>query len=510
MYCKRYILFIFLCVGFSTTSIAQEKQSYQPPYFAEQNLLQKIEPLFPIIEQLYRSHAEKNHFPGYCFGIVLDGKLVFSGSGGYLDIQQKNPVTTNSMFRIASMSKSFTAMAIVKLRDEGKLRLDDPVEKYIPEIKGQKLTNDAPTLTIRDLITHAGGFPQDDPWGDRQLADTEEELLALIKKGLHYSNVTGVKYEYSNLGFTMLGYIIHKVSGKPYSKYIAENIWEPLGMTASTFEYSSAPAASLAKGHRWINNNWRDEPLLHDGIFGAMGGMITSLNSFSKYMALHLSAWPPSNDKDFGPIKRSSIREMHMPHNFSSLNSQYHYPDGRLCPMVTAYGYGLRWSRDCEGRTSVGHSGGLPGFGSNWVILPEYGIGVVMFANLTYASTAGINAQVLDTLVRAGGLKPRTIPASKILLAAQKRLLEIIPSWDQAEKSGLFADNFFDDYPIESLQAQYRKVFESAGKIIRVGEMIPENQLRGNFIIYGEKGNINLFFTMTPENPSKIQELSIR
>lgn len=506
----KKIIFLELLVLLCIFCKAQKQQAYQPPYFGEQNRLQKIEPLFPAIEQLYRTHAEKNHFPGYTFGIVLDGKLVFAGSGGYLDVQKKNPVTTDSRFRIASMSKSFTAMAIVKLRDEGKLRLDDPVEKYIPEIKGQKLTNDAPTLTIRDLITHAGGFPQDDPWGDRQLADTEAELLALIKKGLHYSNVTGVKYEYSNLGFTMLGYIIHKVSGKPYSKYIAENIWEPLGMTASTFEYNSVPAASLAKGHRWINNSWRDEPLLHDGIFGAMGGMITSLNSFSKYMALHLSAWPPSNDKDLGPIKRSSIREMHQPHNFSSLNSQYRYPDGRVCPMVTAYGYGLRWSRDCEGRTTVGHSGGLPGFGCNWVILPEYGIGVVMFANLTYASTAGINAQVLDTLVRAGGLKPRTIPASDILLDAQKRLLEIIPSWDKAEKSGLFADNFFDDYPIESLKAQYRKMFESVGKIKQVGDMIPENQLRGSFTIYGEKGNINLFFTMTPENPSKIQELSIR
>lgn len=506
----KKIIFLELLVLLCILCKAQKQQAYQPPYFAEQNRLQKIAPLFPAIEQLYRTHAEKNHFPGYTFGIVLDGKLVFSGSGGYLDVHKKNPVTTDSRFRIASMSKSFTAMAIVKLRDEGKLRLDDPVEKYIPEIKRQQLTNDAPTLTIRDLITHAGGFPQDDPWGDRQLADTEAELLALIKKGLHYSNVTGVKYEYSNLGFTMLGYIIHKVSGKPYSKYIAENIWEPLGMTASTFEYNSVPAASLAKGHRWINNSWRDEPLLHDGIFGAMGGMITSLNSFSKYMALHLSAWPPSNDKDLGPIKRSSIREMHQPHNFSSLNSQYRYPDGRLCPMVTAYGYGLRWSRDCEGRTSVGHSGGLPGFGSNWVILPEFGIGVVMFANLTYASTAGINAQVLDTLVRAGGLKPRIVPSSDILLDAQKRLLEIIPSWDKAEKSGLFADNFFDDYPIESLKAQYRKMFESVGKIKQVGDMIPENQLRGSFTIYGEKGNINLFFTMTPENPSKIQELSIR
>lgn len=506
---KITLYFLFLYIG-APICFAQQHQAYQPPFFADQNRLQKIAPFFPIIEQLYRNHAEKNHFPGYSFGIVLDGKLVFSGNGGYLDAKQKTPVTNGSMFRIASMSKSFTAMAIVKLRDEGKLRLDDVVEKYIPELRGQKLTKDAPPLTIRDLLTHSGGFPQDDPWGDRQLADTEDELLALIKKGLHYSNVTGLQYEYSNLGFTMLGYIIHKVSGQPYSTYIAEHIWKPLGMTEAAWEYSTVPAASLAKGHRWINNNWRDEPLLHDGIYGAMGGMISSLSSFSKYMALHMNAWPASDEPEKGPVKRSSIREMQQPHRFSSLNAQYRYPDGRLCSMVTAYGYGLRWSKDCEGRTTVGHSGGLPGFGSNWVIAPDYGIGVAFFANVTYASTAGINAQVLDTLIRGAGLRTRVLPASDVLKNAQSRLLALLPDWDNATATSLFADNFFDDYPITHLKDEARKIFDATGKIISVGEMIPENQLRGTCILQCEKGRIQIFFTLTPENPAKIQEYRIR
>lgn len=507
---KKTITCFALAILLQHSGFSQGSQSYQPAYFAEKNRLQKIEALFPVVEQLYRTHAEKNHFPGYTFGIMLDGKMVYSGMGGYAAVNTKTPVTANTQFRIASMSKSFTAMAIVKLRDEGKLRFDDPVEKYIPELKGKKLTKDAPTLTIRDLLTHAGGFPQDDPWADRQLADTESDLLALIKKGPHFSNVTGVQYEYSNFGFSMLGYIIHKVSGKPYSQYIAENIWKPLGMTEAEWEYTKVPAASLAKGHRWIDNNWRDEPLLHDGIYGSMGGMITSLSSFSKYMALHMNAWPASNETETGPVKRSSIREMHQPHRFSSLNPQYRYADGRLCPMVTAYGYGLRWSKDCEGRTTIGHSGGLPGFGSNWVIATDYGIGVVFFANVTYASTAPINAKVLDTLIRGGGLKPRILPASDVLKNAQSRLLALLPDWNNATASSLFADNFFDDYPITSLQEEARNIFNSTGKIIRVGNMVPENQLRGSCVLECEKGQIQIFFTLTPENPAKIQEYRIR
>ncbi len=185
-------LFVFFINSFvyaqQKTATTNLNALYQPPVFADASRLQKIETYFPIVKKIYQEYAEKNHFPGYAFGIMLDGKLVYSGSGGYTDIVKKIPATTQSMFRIASMSKSFTAMAIVKLRDEGKLKLDDPVYLYIPEMKGQKLTSDAPEITVRNLLTHSAGFPEDNPWGDRQLADTDAELIALIKKGISFSN----------------------------------------------------------------------------------------------------------------------------------------------------------------------------------------------------------------------------------------------------------------------------------------------------------------------------------
>ena len=170
-------------------------------------------------------------------------------------------------------------------------------------MKGQQLTADAPVITVRNLLTHSAGFPEDNPWGDRQLADTDEDLMAMIKKGISFSNDPSVAYEYSNMGFAMLGYIIKKVSGIPYSEYIAKNIWKPLGMTQAEWEFSKVPATQLAHGYRWINDNWREETLLHDGIYGAMGGMITSIESFSKYVALHQAAWPVRNEVETGPVK---------------------------------------------------------------------------------------------------------------------------------------------------------------------------------------------------------------
>lgn len=484
--------------------------AYQPPYFADKERAKKAEAIFPIIEKIYREYAEKNHFPGYAFGVMMDGQLVYSGSGGYTDIDKKTPATTKSMFRIASMSKSFTAMAIVKLRDEGKLKLDEPVSNYIPAMKGQQLTNDAPVITIRHLLTHSAGFPEDNPWGDRQLADSDADLIAMIKKGISFSNDPGLTYEYSNMGFAMLGYIIQKVTGVPYSDYIAKNIWKPLGMVQAEWEYTKVPAAELAHGYRWINNNWREEALLHDGIYGAMGGMITSVESFSKYVALHQSAWPVRNDADAGPVKRGTIREMQQPWRFAGINANYKYPSGRGCAQASAYAYGLRWTKDCEGRETVGHSGGLPGFGSNWVILPDYGIGVIFFANATYASTGVPNTIVLDTLIRTAQLKPRVLPPSVILTQRRNELVKLLPDFNGAEAAGIFAENFFSDYFTATLKKDANDIFIKAGKMIKIGDVVPENQLRGYFILEGEKGNVSVSFTLTPENPALIQAYNIR
>jgi CubicO group peptidase (beta-lactamase class C family) len=496
--------------GQNKTATPNPNAAYQPPVFTDAGRLKRLETFFPIVDKIYKDYAEKNHFPGYAFGIMLDGKLVYSGSGGYADIDKKIPVTTKSMFRIASMSKSFTAMAILKLRDEGKLKLDDPVSKYIPEMLGQKLTTDAPEITIKNLLTHSAGFPEDNPWGDRQLADTDEALLALIKKGISFSNDPGVAYEYSNMGFAMLGYIIKKITGIPYSDYIAKNIWQPLGMNQAQYEYTKVPANELAHGYRWINDSWREETLLHDGIYGAMGGMITSIESFSKYVALHQSAWPARNDVETGPVKRSSIREMHQAWRFSGLNVNYKYPSGRSCPLTSAYAYGLSWTRDCEGREYIAHSGGLPGFGSNWRILPEYGLGVILFANVTYAPTTPPNFAVLDTLIRLAQLKPRQLPPSAILTQRRDELVKLLPDFANATTSGIFAINFFSDYFVDVMKKEATEAFAKAGKIIAIKDVVPENQLRGSFIIEGEKANIWVSFTLTPENPALIQEYHLK
>ena len=504
--CKQNTKESMPAIGFDTL--------YQPAVFTDPDRKEKIKQAFAVIDSIYKRHAIENHFPGISFGLVVDGELVYKNSYGYTDIEKKIPATTSSLFRIASMSKSFTTMAILKLRDEGKLNLDDPAYLYIPELKNLKYpTADAPHITIRHLMTHGAGFPEDNPWGDRQLADTDKDLMEFIGKQITFSNIPGIAYEYSNLGFALQGKIITKVSCMRYQDYIKKNILESLGMKTTTYEYADVPADKLAHGYRWLNSTWNEETLLHDtpdGSWGAMGSMISSIDEFGNYMAFHLSAWPPNNVKDDGPLKRSSVREMHHPWRWNGFNPNFTYPDGRTCPVTSAYCYGLGWMKDCDGKTYISHSGGLPGFGSQWRIMPEYGIGVVAFANRTYSPFGTVNLRVLDTLIKIAGLKPRELPASKILEQRKSELMLILPDWKDAEKSGIFAENFFPDYPIDTLKKYAKELYAKAGKNLVVKEMKAENQLRGSFIIEGDKINMEVYFTLSPENPPLIQEYRIR
>jgi CubicO group peptidase (beta-lactamase class C family) len=441
----------------------------------------------------------------------VDGKLIHTFNTGYSNLNKKIAATPQTCFRIASMTKSFTAMAILKLRDEGKLKLDDPAYLYVPEMKQQPyLTKDALPVTIRHLLTHTAGFPEDNPWGDRQLSMSDQTLINMIKKGITFSNDPGVNFEYSNLGYAILGYIIKKVSGQSYQKYITSTILLPLGMQHTYWQYSDVPDQELAQGYRWVNGEWIQEPLLKDGAFGAMAGLITSMEDFSKYVSFQLSAWPATTTQTVGPVKRSSLWEMQRPWNLLEPIPGYEYAKGRSCPIVFAYGYGFIRLVDCEGRIMAGHAGGLPGFGSDWLILPEYGIGIISLSNLTYAGVYLPNLHALDTLIALAKLKPRQLPTSAILNQRKNELIELLPNWNQAETSGIFANNFFMDYFPDSLRKESVSIFNRGGKIIKINEMIPINNSRGSFTIEAEKSLIEIFFTLTPQNPPLIQQFSIK
>lgn len=497
---------LFLVLLLAAASAHAVAQTFNDPQRAA-----RVQAMLPEVDKLYADLAAKEHLPGVVYGIVLDGKLVHSRALGFANIEDKIAATPDTQFRIASMTKSFAALAALKLRDQGKLRLDDPVAKYLPEVRKLRLaTSDSPALTVRMLMTMTTGLPEDNPWGDRQMALGNAAIEKLVAGGLSFSNASGQTFEYSNLGYILLGRVVSKASGMRFQDYITTRILHPLGMRDTSWEYGKVPSGKLALGYHWLNDKWQREPMLPDGDGAAMGGLITTLNDFSKYVAFHLDAWPARDGADSGPVKRASVREMHAPWVFTGLSPKATLTDGVTPnPRVAFYGYGLSASRDAHDVAIVGHSGGLPGFGSQFRFAPDHGVGVIAFTNLRYGPVYVPTARLLQTLVDKVKLPPRAVEPSPILLTRQQQVAQLVQSWDEQLGRDIVAENFFLDRSREDWMAEARKHFATIGKVMSVGAIKPQNRLRGTFPVVGEKGTLDVSFTLTPEKDPKVQELNI-
>jgi CubicO group peptidase (beta-lactamase class C family) len=392
------------------------------------------------------------------------------------------------VFRIASMTKSFTALAILKLRDEGKLSLDDLAEKWVPELAGLTYpTTDSPRLTIR-LLMCTRPASRGQSWGDQQLAVTDEEMSKMMRAGIPFSNAPGVAYEYSNYGFAILRRIVTKASGMPYRRYISENILRPLGMTSTTLEPRSVPAARLAQGYRWEDETWKLEPQLPDGAFGSMGGMLTSARDLGVYVGMYLGAWPPHDGSETGPVKRSSLREMQQiqrPRPATVTRG----PNGALQLFNGGYAYGLGISGDCNFAHIVAHSGGLPGFGSLMRWLPEYGVGIIAFGNRTYTNWAGPASEAFSIMLKTGGLVPRAPQPSAMLTARREAVSRLVMQWDDRLADSLAAVNLFLDRSRDRRKAEIEKLRAEVGPCrAGTGFDVVENGLRGQWTMPCDRG----------------------
>jgi CubicO group peptidase (beta-lactamase class C family) len=475
------------------------------------NRAERVAALLPDIDKMYAELASKEHLPGLVYGVILDGQLVHTRALGLADVERNIPTSSSTEFRIASMTKSFVAMAALKLRDGGKLRLDDPVADYLPELRGLTLpTTDSPLITIRHLMTMSTGLPEDNPWGDRQMAVSNAKLEQLLGGGLSFSTTPGETFEYSNLGYIMLGKVVTKASGMRFQDYVTREILKPLGMNNTRWEYTQAVPGKLALGYRWERDQWAPEPILPDGDGAAMGGLITTADDFARYVAFHLDAWPARSDPERGPLRRASVREMQLPHVFATMLPKATMTDGTTPnPRVGSYGYGLLTWRDSRDVVTTGHSGGLPGFGSQYVFAPDHGVGVFAFTNLRYGPVYGRTGKALATLVERADLGPRLVTVSPILAARHTQVAQLVQSWDERLGNAIVAENFFLDRARADWMAHAREKLAPIGKITSVGPIKAENGLRGTFALIGERGVVNVKFTLTPERDPRVQELEL-
>ncbi len=449
------------------------------------------------------------HIPGVAYGVVVGGELVHTRGIGTIRVGEDASPDANSVFRIASMTKSFTAATVISLRDEGRLALDDPIATYVPELAALRApTRDAPTISVRHLLTMASGLATDDPWGDRQQGLDLGSFRELLGGALTFAWTPGTRFEYSNLGYGILGRLITNVAGAEYRDVVRQRMLDPLGMTATTYLESEVPPERLAHGYLWRDDTFQEEPRDPYGALAAMGGVFTSLRDLATWVGFFTDAYPPRDEPEAGPLSRASRREMQQAAGAWWPSVAMPNPDAQ--PEIAAGGYGLglfveddlRWGR------IVGHSGGYPGFGSNMRWQPGSGLGVVVLANLRYAPSSLLARQLMASLLAADVVRPRRIRPSNALTTARAAIARLMAGWDDDLARGLFAMNVELDEPLDRRRVELARIRETHG-VLRPDPDLPEESqtpLHATWWLADDHGGrLRVEIRLSPEAPPLVQ-----
>lgn len=468
---------------------------------------QTLDALTPQLDAAFQNYAEDQHVPGLVWGIVKDGQLVHVRGIGVQDLETRQPATAASRFRIASMSKAFTALTILSLRDEGRLGLDDLAESHVPELKDWTYpTKDSPKIRVRDLLHHVGGLVEDDPWGDRQTSLAEADFTAMLAAGVPFSRVPQEAQEYSNFGYATLGRIITNISGKPFEQAVAERIFQPLGMASTGYDVFSSPQTERALGYRFEEGQFKREPDMAAGAFGAMGGIETTAQDYARYVAWLLSAWPARDDPESGPIARSSVRSLVQGLNFVRFGAR-RADLGPPCAQAVAYAMGFRMISDCDVGDYMTHTGGYPGYGSVLIMLPESGIGIFAFANRTYSAPVAPAYAAMKALKDAGLAPARSTPITPAVAGAHADAAKVWATGDILAARPNLAMNMLLDRDVPEWRLLLTRLKAELGACTPTAAPMPTGRLTANFRWPCERGALKGSFMLAPTNPPTIQQL---
>lgn len=304
--------------------------------------------------------------PGLSVGIVHNGKLVYKKGFGYADKERQTRATPQTCYRIASISKTFTAIAIMQLVQKKKLRLDDHIVDYVPWFKKSGANSISPT--IRQLISHSAGIWRDGNtphWATYRFPTHEQMRKKMTQKSFVINQNTHFKY--SNFGFALLGMALERASGMSYERYIRKHIFDPLGMTHTWSDYCSEAAPHMAIGYGKLFPG-REQEIFTTGATNAYApatGFISNAEDLARYLSALSYDY---GAKDALGISRELRQEMM--HGFWKEDTE-----------GGEYGLGFDVLSFDEKKEIVGHGGGFPGFISRIQFDPKHGIGIVVLTN---------------------------------------------------------------------------------------------------------------------------------
>ncbi len=454
------------------------------------------------VAELVDRFAADHHCPSIAWGVVADGGLIARGGTG--EVGGATP-DERTVYRIASMTKSFSAAVTLLLRDEGAVRLDDPIGRHAPELAGlHSPTDDAPDITVRDLLCMSSGLVTDDAWADRHLDLTDDEFDAIVRSGLVFARPTGACHEYSNFGFALLGRVIHRATGTRLRHHVTERLLRPLGMLDTTWDEPDHDR--WAPPLRRLDDAFVDEvPTPADGMIAPMGGLWTTVADLAIWVSWLADAFPARDGDDEGPLRRASRREMQTPQRWVGQRTI------RGLRFPTSYGYGLRVLDEPTHGTVISHSGGLPGYGSNMRWVPGGSIGIVTLSNVTYAPATELGARIHDLLAERGlGATAVDEPTDDVATSGAA-LADVVAAWSRGVAAsdtalaGLFADNVDPDDAYAR-----RSAAAGAHGALTTGPVVATSDAAGRFDLTAADGTTGrVTFALAPHRPPRVQQFSI-
>ena len=455
-----------------------------------------------LIDEAVRQFTADDPTPGLVVGLVAEGQLVHVSAAGLTVLDGGRRPDQDTVFRIASMTKSFTAATTLVMRDRGLLRLDDNVSTWLP-----MLADPSPRgvpLTLRHLLTMAAGFATDDPWGDRQQAVPLEVFDALVTDGFSTVWTPGTRFEYSNLGYAVLGRVLAAASGTSFDALVSDVVLAPLGLASTTFHPPGADR--LAQGYAMFDGTPTAEPVAGYGAFAPMGGLFSTVADLARWVQWFLDA--EQDVQAAAPLSAASRREMSQTQRMIGAEVVQTDALGAMRVVASGYGFGLVEELASDVGRVVSHSGGYPGFGSHMRWHPASGLGLVALGSRTYSPMRRLIGPLLDDLVRREATSPSPLLAGTTRAAVDvERLLS---GWDDDAAAALFADNVSADEPLARRQAKVGAIAEEIGQL-QADDEPPQSDSSAHRLwwLRGERGRLGVEILLSPERVPRVEAMSL-
>jgi CubicO group peptidase (beta-lactamase class C family) len=360
------------------------------PAFSEEKEKPDFSEAIRMIDTWLEAQRDYDNLPGVSVAIVTDQEILWSKAYGMADLEKKVSSSPSTIYSICSISKLFTSVAIMKLRDAGKLRLEDLIADHLPWFNLQQQFPDTGPITIRSVLTHSSGLPRESDYPywtgpDFPFPSPKQVKAKLGSQKTLYSPST--YFQYSNLGMSLLGEVVAEVSGMPFQKYIEENILKPLRLANTRTKLpESLWRGKLATGHTSKKRDGTRSmlPLFQAEGIAAAAGFSSTVEDLARFASWQFRLLEKGGEEI---IKASTLREMHRVHWVN--------PDWK-----TTWGLGFSvW--EVDGKTMVGHGGSCPGYRSTLTIDPSKKQAFVVMINASGASPSKYATGMRDILKKA-------------------------------------------------------------------------------------------------------------